>query len=345
MDPISQIPTQPLPAESTRPTAFDLLAMNPDLANLVKILRRAAPTVAPILIIGESGTGKELVARAIHELSPRSAGPLVCLNLAAVPADLAETVLFGHEKGAFTGALRSARGFCRAADSGTLFLDEIAESSLALQAKLLRFLQSSEVQPVGSDEVVKVDVRIVTATNRELNSAISANHFREDLYHRLNVVQIHLPPLRDRPHDLSRLIDFFIDQKNAKYGRHCQITDSAREMLSAFAWPGNVRQLQAFIERLVVLTESDTIGVSDLPPEIRSGPQNEQAPDDSIALPGGAGREIDRLTFRIVRDILEQQGGNVSSAAQRLGIARATLYRWLKKNRDAGDQSSTGKQP
>jgi transcriptional regulator with PAS, ATPase and Fis domain len=338
MDPITPETNLRSPLDTTRPAAFELLSKNPDLTNLVKILRRAAPTVAPILISGESGTGKELVARAIHELSPRHAGPLVCLNLAAVPTDLAETVLFGHEKGAFTGAFRSARGFCRAADTGTLFLDEITESSLSLQAKLLRFLQSSEVQPVGSDEVVKVDVRIVTATNRELISAISENRFREDLFHRLNIVQIHLPPLRDRPRDVGCLMDFFIDEMNARYGRSCSFTAEAREALATFDWPGNVRQLQGYIERLVVLAESDRIGVSDLPAEIRQGPQVEQAREDSVAATGGASREIDRMTYRIVRDILDQQGGNVSSTAQRLGIARATLYRWLKRSRKAGDK-------
>jgi transcriptional regulator with PAS, ATPase and Fis domain len=257
------------------------------------------------------------------------------VNLAAVPSELSETVLFGHERGAFTGALRASRGFCRAAEKGTLFLDEIGESSVSLQAKLLRFLQSAEVQPVGSEEVTVVDARIVTATNRDLAAAIRDKQFREDLFYRLNIVQIRVPPLRERRDDISPLIDLFLEELNARYARCCRITDSAAELLKSFAWPGNVRQLRGVIETLVVLAESDAIGVSDLPVELRVE-AGDHSPEE-VTPPLEPATVLERMTTLMIRDMLEQERGNVSRAAHRLGISRATLYRRLKKVRRHGN--------
>lgn len=312
--------------------ALELLSAGCALKPVVSTIARIAKSDAPVLIVGESGTGKELVAQAIHEMSHRDDGPFVCLNLAAVPTELAETILFGHEKGAFTGASHASPGYCRKADGGTLFLDEFGEADLALQAKLLRFLQSGEIQPVGAAFVVKVDVRIVAATNRDLDQAVRDKQFREDLFYRVNVLQIMLPPLRARQEDIDQLVDFFLHEFNLKYGQHCEIADAVRDRLRVAQWPGNVRQLRSGIENLVVLAEHEIIGISDLTSEFltrigtRSIDKVHETASENVP-------ELDRLTHQLVEEILNQEQGHVAAAAKRLGISRSTLYRWLKKYR------------
>lgn len=311
-----------------QPTFLELLLASPGLQAVVNIVRRAAPSDAPVLIVGESGTGKELVARALHELSGRRDAPFLSLNLAAVPVELADAALFGHAKGAFTGASQSARGYCRAAHQGTLLLDEITETSLSVQTKLLRFLQNQEVQEVGSDEVDEVDVRVLAATNRIPEVAIHEGVLREDLFHRLNIVQIRIPPLRERPQDVDVLVRHFIVEFNAKYRRQCTITQPAQELLRRFEWHGNVRQLRGLIESLIVLAESDTIGIPDLPDEVLT---STPATMDKSIPAVEATTILEQHTQRLVVDILEQADGNVTEAARRLGIGRSTLYRRLKK--------------
>lgn len=308
-------------------TAVELISSSPDLSAVWEIICRVAPTDATVLIHGENGTGKDLVARAIHELSPRKHAPLITLNLAAVPNELAEAALFGHIVGSFTGATRTARGFCLAADQGTLFLDEIGEASGNLQAKLLRLLQNGEIQPVGSEQIVRINVRFVTATNRDPEIAVRQGLLREDLFHRLNVIPIRIPPLRERPGDLRQLTARFLSEFNFKYKRHCEFLESARAAWDAYSWPGNVRQMRAIMQRLVILSPHETIGFLDLPAEI----QKEAHSVPPAVQPIMQVKELNRLTLQHAQNVLDQEGGSVASAARRLGVSKATLYRWLKR--------------
>jgi transcriptional regulator with PAS, ATPase and Fis domain len=312
--------------------AYDLLVTTPGLTHILRTIDRVAVSDAPVLIIGESGTGKEVVASAIHERSGRNQMPFVCLNLAAVPTELAETVLFGHQKGAFTGASHSSPGFCRKADGGTMFLDEIGEADLLLQAKLLRFLQSREIQPVGSGATFTVDVRFVAATNRDLMDAVRERRFREDLFYRLNVVQITVPPLRERPEDVDCLTKFFLAEFNAKYGRKCRISEGLLDAFRQGTWPGNIRQLRSTIENLVLLSEHDSIGIHDLSSECLKQ-IGTRSPNSELPAFASPTAELERLTHHLVESIVEQSKGNVALAARRLGISKATLYRWLRKFR------------
>lgn len=306
--------------------AYDSLCACPGLYQVSDLVRRAAGSDASVLVIGESGTGKELVARALHELSRRRLGPFVSLNLSAVPVELAETALFGHVKGAFTGALASARGFCRAAHQGTLFLDELTEAPLPLQAKLLRFLQSGEIQAVGTDRIDEVDVRVVAATNRSPETAIREGVLREDLFYRLNIVTIRVPPLRERPGDVDVLIDRFLLELGRKYERPCTVSVAARDVLRRLEWRGNVRQLRGVMERLVVLCEDNAIDVDDLPDDLlaNAGDAN------SARMPAMRGPlTLEQRVQQLILEILAETGGNVAEAARRLGIGRSTLYRRL----------------
>lgn len=314
-------------------SAFELIVANRSLESLSRIVTRTSNSDVPVLVVGESGTGKELIARAIHEQSQRAQMPFVCLNLAAVPVELAETVLFGHEKGAFTGAYYASQGYCRKADKGTLFLDEIGEADWMLQSKLLRFLQNKEIQPVGSPSIATVDVRIVAATNRDLLHAVREKTFREDLYYRLNVVQLHLPPLRARSGDIDGLIDHFLHEFNSKYGRRCKFSGSLRQRFLNALWPGNIRQLRSVIESLVLLSDHELFGLHDMSSELLSQ-IGTRTPDLDASLPSEPSTEIDRLTYDLVESVLEQSQGHVTSAAKKLGISRSTLYRWIKRYRE-----------
>jgi DNA-binding NtrC family response regulator len=295
------------------------------MLEVVSLVRRVAPSEATVLIRGESGTGKELIAKAIHFASPRASGPLVKVNCAALPETLLESELFGHEKGAFTGALTTRQGRFELADGGTLFLDEIGDLPLHLQAKLLRVLQEREYEKVGSSRPVKVNVRILAASHRPLEALIKAGQLREDLYYRLNVVTISLPPLRERRPDLALLIDHFLRLFAEKNGKTIRgLTHEARDVLLRYDYPGNVRELENLIERAVVLTRDDVIASSDLPLTV----QDREAEGDretnlTVAVEG--------LERRMIREALARSDGVQTHAAELLGISeRALRYKLIK---------------
>jgi DNA-binding NtrC family response regulator len=295
------------------------------MLEVVSLVRRVAPSEATVLIRGESGTGKELIAKAIHFASPRASGPLIKVNCAALPETLLESELFGHEKGAFTGALTTRQGRFELADGGTLFLDEIGDLPLHLQAKLLRVLQEREYEKVGSSRPVKVNVRILAASHRPLEALIKTGQLREDLYYRLNVVTISLPPLRERRPDLALLIDHFLRLFAEKNGKTIRgLTHEARDVLLRYDYPGNVRELENIIERAVVLTRDDVIGSSDLPLTV----QDREAEGDretnlTVAVEG--------LERRMIREALARSDGVQTHAAELLGISeRALRYKLIK---------------
>jgi two-component system, NtrC family, response regulator AtoC len=299
------------------------------VAAVLRQVRKVAPQKTTVLLEGESGTGKELVARALHELSPRAALPFVAVNCGAIPAELLESELFGHVKGAFTDARRDKKGLAAEADGGTLFLDEIGELPLALQVKLLRFLQEEEVRPVGDVRARRVDVRVVAATARDLSRAVAEGRFREDLYWRLNVVAVRLPPLRERREDIPALAAHFL----ARFARlrpelpPFALAPEARDALSAHRWPGNVRELEHAMERAVVLAEGPVLGEEDLPETVRAAP-----PAAEVVAPGDGGfslkRAVRNVEAQLVRAALERTGGNRTRASELLGISyRALLYK------------------
>jgi two-component system nitrogen regulation response regulator NtrX len=290
----------------------------------------AAPTNGRVLIYGENGTGKELVARTIHGLSRRRSGPFIEVNCAAIPEELIESELFGHVKGAFTGAVADRRGRFEAADGGTLFLDEIADMSLKTQAKVLRALQEQVVEPVGRSSGVKVDVRVIAATNKELTQEIKQGRFREDLYFRLNVIPIFVPPLRDREADISRLADHFIHEFAREYGRRPKSFDpAALAVLTSYMWPGNVRELRNTIERLMIMVPGDVIGPGDLGFLESSGSPLPPETDEA-----GAITPLHQARDRFERDYilraLAAQHGNISRTADVLGVERSNLYRKMR---------------
>lgn len=299
------------------------------LENVKKVARSRTATV---LIRGETGSGKELVARQIHLYSDVAAGPFVDLNCSAVPENLLESELFGHVRGAFTDAKNDKQGLFKVADGGTLFLDEIAEMPLKLQAKLLKVLESKTFRQVGGTEAISVKVRIVAATNRDLFSEVEAGHFREDLYYRLTVIPIFVPPLRDRRDDIAPLIKTFLDHYNREIGRQVQgVTDRAMELLLSYNWPGNVRELKNLMERLVLMGSGDRIDVTDLPEHIclnLSGPRT-RGSRDTLFVPGRVPtlEEIERVA---IEHALQQLGGNKTRAAEALGISRQTLRAKVK---------------
>ena len=298
------------------------------IQDVLRMISRLKDTRTPVLISGESGTGKELVARAIHFRGSMAQTPFVAVDCGSLVPTLMESELFGYEKGAFTGAIKSKAGLFQAADGGTIFLDEIGELPLEMQAKLLRVLQEKEVRPVGSNERETVDVRVVAATNRDLEAAYRAGTFRKDLYFRLNVVTVHLPALRDRRSDIPVLVHHFLD-RYAKASQ-IQVTPAAMKSLLQYDWPGNVRELENCIARAVTLGDGKTIDVSDLPPAIRAEqaePGSARAPEAS-SLSTTALAEMERMT--ILR-VFEQAHGDKALAGKMLGISRATLYRKLKR--------------
>ena len=288
-------------------------------------IEQVAPTPATVLIQGPSGTGKELVARALHALSPRSGKPFVAVHCAALAPSLLESELFGHVKGAFTGATEDRKGRFEIADGGTLFLDEISEIDLATQVKLLRVLETRTVEPVGSATPIPVDIRLVAATNRDLRAWVDAGKFREDLYFRLNVVDINLPPLRERQDDLPLLCDAFVREFNPQLGRGILgITPEAMAALAAYPWPGNVRELRNAIERMMVLAHGDHLTLEDVPKTIREG---RVAPEQA---PAGAQPAAEPEEATLIRRALFETKGNRTAAAKRLGIPLRTLYRRIK---------------
>jgi len=282
-------------------------------------IKRIAPTPSTVLLHGESGTGKELAARALHRMSQRAEGPFVPINCAAIAEDLIESELFGHVKGAFTGAAAGREGLFYYARGGTLFLDEISELPLLLQAKLLRVLEERKVRPVGSEQEVPVDVRVIAATNRDLTAEVAAGHFRRDLYYRLQVVEVVLPPLRERIEDLPDLVDYFIGQLAARLGvDELGRDDAALARLARYSWPGNVRELKNLIERSLILGYF----ADDFAPD-----EEVAAASPALALENGGGESLAAIERRHILGVLETCKGNKSEAARRLGVSRKTLER------------------
>jgi two-component system nitrogen regulation response regulator NtrX len=290
----------------------------------------AAPTNGRVLIYGENGTGKELVARTVHGLSRRRVGAFVEVNCAAIPEELIESELFGHVRGAFTGAVADRRGKFELADGGTIFLDEIGDMSLKTQAKVLRVLQEQTVDAVGGKSSIKVDVRVLAATNKDLQAEIRAGRFREDLYFRLNVIPIFVPPLRDRHEDIPLLADHFMAEFAREYGRRVKGFESgARAVLERYPWPGNVRELRNVIERLVIMVPGDTISAGDLSfldPSALSRPAGDEAQSDRLTLHEAR----DQFERDLILRTLAEQQGNMSRTAEVLGVERSNLYRKMK---------------
>jgi DNA-binding NtrC family response regulator len=296
------------------------------IQDVLRMVSRLKDIRTPVLITGESGTGKELIARAIHFRGPLAPMPFVAVDCGALVPTLMESELFGHEKGAFTGALRTKAGLFQAANGGTIFLDEIGELPLELQAKLLRVLQEKEVRPVGSNEKVAVDVRVIAATNRDLEASYRGGTFRKDLFFRLNVVTVHLPSLRERRSDIPQLVHCFLDRYAS--GENIQVSPGVMKAFLQYEWPGNVRELENCIARAVALGDHRMIEVDDLPPAIRGSEGSRLSREDSSDLSTTALADLERMT--ILR-VFEQAGGDKVLAGKMLGISRATLYRKLKR--------------
>jgi two-component system response regulator AtoC len=296
------------------------------IQDVLRMVSRLKDLRTPVLITGESGTGKELIARAMHFRGPLAPMPFVAVDCGSLVPTLMESELFGHEKGAFTGALKSKAGLFQAANGGTIFLDEIGELPLELQAKLLRVLQEKEVRPVGSNDKVAVDVRVIAATNRDLEAAYRSGAFRKDLYFRLNVVTVHLPSLRERRSDIPQLVHCFLDRYAA--GENVQVSPGAMRSFLQYEWPGNVRELENCIARAIALGDHRNIDVADLPPAIRGTEELHSSREDSSDLSTTALADLERMT--ILR-VFEQAGGDKVLAGKMLGISRATLYRKLKR--------------
>jgi DNA-binding NtrC family response regulator len=294
-----------------------MVASAPAMDELFGLLESLAASDVTVLIEGETGTGKELAARAVHDHGPRKKGPFVVFDCSTVPAELMESELFGHEKGAFTGAGEARQGAVQEAEGGTLFLDEIGELPVPLQPKLLRLLDRREFKKVGSQKTGQADIRFVAATNRDLEQQVSEGSFRQDLFFRLSGARIKLPPLRERIEDIPALVDFFLHEAGKEAGRRITLAPEAMKKLAGYSWPGNVRELKNALQTAAVLTRTGTIGVNDLP--------------DLSFDPGGQAGSIQDAEARAVKDALERAGGNKRKAARLLGIAPSTLYSKMKK--------------
>ncbi len=310
----------------------EIVAVSDAMKRILKLVDRIAPTESNILITGESGTGKEKVARLIHFQSNRSQGPFVAVNAGAIPENLVESELFGHVRGAFTDAKESKRGVFELAERGTLFLDEIAEMSPQLQVRLLRALQDREIRPVGGESTIYIDTRVITATNRELRVEMAEGRFREDLFYRLNVFNLHIPPLRQRKDDIPYLANFFLARFGERYHKRVEaMTDRVWSLLMNYDYPGNVRELENAIERAVILCEGDAIRVRDLPSEIseRGIPRLGAGEVSEEVYP--ADLTLAEVEARHIRRVIQKSSGNLSRAAAGLGISRSTLWRKMKR--------------
>ena len=319
---------------------YRIIGQSEPMRGVYDVIEKVADTPSTVLITGESGTGKELIARALHENSSRKDKPFVSVNCAAIPPDLLESELFGYEKGAFTGAVSSKPGRFELADGGTLFLDEIAEIPVSMQVKLLRALQEQQFERVGGIKTITVDSRLVAATNRDLKASIAEGGFREDLYYRLNVVHVHLPPLRDRPSDIPLLLEHFVQKFNEKLSRSMTgFEDSAIKQLFRYGWPGNIRELENVVERCMIFAEDGEVGPQHLPAEVRDS-DGELGPEILGELgptPGETGlKEVVReatlkLEREFIRRALDQTGGNVTHTARLLKISRKSLQNKMKE--------------
>jgi DNA-binding NtrC family response regulator len=328
--------------DETRAASWPVVR-SPAMAALMEFVKQVASSHSTVLIEGESGSGKEVVARVLHDASPRRDGPFLAVNVNAIPESLIESHLFGHERGSFTGAEGARQGLFRAASGGTLFLDEIGDLPLPNQAKLLRVIESKEILPVGSDRPVRVDVRIVAATNRDLKSFVEEKRFRSDLYYRLSAIRIKVPPLRERPEDVSALAQFFLERHAREHGRPVVGFDTASmRRLLAYPWPGNVRELSNVVERATVVCSGKLVTVADLPPEVAGRAGSE----------GSAYHEaMSDFERALIASTLERVDGDRREAARILGISLATLYRRLEKLglkegvSDSADLSAAEKHP
>jgi two-component system response regulator AtoC len=316
-------------AEADDIDRFDIIGTSTEMLKIYDIIKRVAPTTTSILITGETGTGKELIANAIHRNSPRKDDPFIKINCAAIAENLLESELFGYEKGAFTGAVNRKPGRFELAHKGTLFLDEVGELPKDMQVKLLRVIQDQEFERVGGLRTIKVDVRLITATNRDLLQDVKENRFREDLYYRLNVLPIPIPPLRERKEDIPMLTDYFLDKFNKKLSRNIlNVEQNVREAFLKYEWPGNIRELENLLERLVLLAQDDTLRIEDLPSDIESPEEILSATD--LHKPGKSFKEIIKsktaeIEKQMIITALDECGGNVSKAATRLGLSRKGL--------------------
>ncbi len=318
-------PPAEAPAPARVPPVPGLIGRTAAMLDVYKQIARAADATVPVLIVGESGTGKELVARAIHSHGRRAARPFVPINCGAITESLLESELFGHTRGSFTGAVADAKGIFEQAHGGTVLLDEIGETSPALQVKLLRVLEEGEVRPVGASRPVKVDVRVVAATNVDLERAVAEQHFRQDLYYRLSVIVIHVPPLRERRADIPLLVEQFLANACARLGRTITVTPGAIESLAKHTWLGNVRELENAVERLVLFSRGTVVDVADLPAVMTGAPVSldQQLFAD---LPS-----LDEIERRYLVHVLESVRGNRTRAAEVMGIDRRTLYRMAER--------------
>src|SRR5258706_3093345 len=312
-------------AQPVHDESFRILAESRAMLSVMDLIDRAARRDTPVLLIGESGTGKELLARALHRRSRRAAGPFVAVNCSAIPETLLESELFGHRRGAFTDARDDQRGLFQAAQRGTIFLDEIGDMAPALQGKLLRVLQEKEVHPLGAPAPVPTDVRIVTATHRDLMTVARQDRFREDLMYRINVIEVCVPPLRERPDDLLPLVLHFLDKYGASIGAgDCSVSAEAMAVLRHHRWPGNVRELENVIERALVLGDGRVIAVGDLPDRLREGPSCEPR--------SARGQRLADVEREHISRTLHAVSGNKAAAARVLGLDRKTLYRKITQH-------------
>jgi len=317
----------------------EIVGRSPAMLEVYKLVARVAASQSTVLVVGESGTGKELVARAIHNHSARSTGPFVAVNCTALTESLLESELFGHAKGAFTGAIASKRGLFEEAQGGTLFLDELGDVNAKMQAQLLRVLQEGEIRRVGGSEPIRVDVRVVAATNRDLEDEVQKGRFREDLYFRINVVTIMLPPLRQRNEDIPLLVDHFLSKYAQREGRQeAGVSEDAMELLRTHVWPGNVRELENVVERALALSKSGIILPADLPEDLRSSdPRSQTFSTRSLVDDRPTLAELEQ---RYINLVLQQEGGNKKRAAEILGIDRRTLYRTLERGSSSGQANA-----
>jgi DNA-binding NtrC family response regulator len=318
------------------------------MRRIFRLVEKVAPTDSTVLLLGESGTGKELIARSLHLQSRRAHGPFVAVNVGAIPESLMESELFGHQRGAFTGAATDRKGLIEEADHGTLFLDEIGDMPLTTQVKLLRTLENSEVRRLGENVARLVDVRVIAATHHDLVADVEAGRFRSDLYYRLNVIQIELPPLRERREDIGLLASYFLDRLSRRWGRELRLSPEAMALIERYDYPGNVRELENAIEHAAALSDGPVIGAAELPASLRSprrlaASSEPQAPAGPAAAPAAAKvresaeSEDPRATWSLaqlekehIRRVLDRHQGNATAAARQLGISRTTLWRKLR---------------
>ncbi len=317
----------------------EIIGTHPLMQKLGHVTSKVAKTAATVMISGESGTGKELVARRVHELSPRVDKPFIAVNCGTIPGDLLESEMFGHTKGSFTGAHDHRPGMFQLAHTGTIFLDEIAEMSGLLQVKLLRVLQDREIRPVGADKPFHVDVRVIAATNKDLQAEVKAGRFRDDLYYRLQVIPITLPPLRERRSDIPLLIEHFMRKHNEARPYPISISEEAMVLLWEYDWPGNIRELENVIERTVILSDAPVIRPDALPANIRSFLSEKKIPAPALGEEGmDLNAAVEEFENRMIDEALRRTNGNKQAAARLLGLKRTTLVAKLRRKRGADYQ-------